>query len=330
MCERRAKTRDDARVRSVSQYAFSFSSHASITRETSPARPGRRHHSMKTLCARRIAPGDGFGAKTPPSLSSIQCLGALRRFKCFLSPLAMFLVRRQSFASRKGGGRTTTRRDRRAPAPRARVDRRGLVYTHHGSRSLLNTRYTGPIDAWEGYTRLMTRVGLHCDKNTHTTTPRARPSRARDVDAREEAGARDGRRTMTTLANRCRAAAVVVPRARRPASTTARVVATAAARETTTTTTTTTRRRRARSTRRSRDENARRGRGGGDDVGERGRDRAGVARVRRDARGVAARELEHAPRRTKRRECARRSRRHRSERERRSQRRRERRRRRWR
>ena len=40
----------------------------------------------------------------------------------------------------------------------------------------------------------MTRVGLHCDKKTHTTTPRARPSRARDVDAREEARATDDER----------------------------------------------------------------------------------------------------------------------------------------
>ena len=119
-------------------------------RETSPARPGRRHHSMKTLCARRIAPGDGFGAKTPPSLSSIQCLGALRRFKCFLSPLAMFLVRRQSFASRKGGARRRAAIDEDARTTRARPARArgwGVFYTHHRSRSLLNTRYSRPIDA---------------------------------------------------------------------------------------------------------------------------------------------------------------------------------------
>ena len=147
-CERRAKTRDDARAFDRSVNTPSFSSHASIARETSPARPGRRHHSMKTLCARRIAPGDGFGAKTPPSLSSIQCLGALRRFKCFLSPLAMFLVRRQSFASRKGGARRRAAIDERTTRARPACARGwGLVYTHHGSRSLLNTRYTRPIDA---------------------------------------------------------------------------------------------------------------------------------------------------------------------------------------
>ena len=149
-CERRAKTRDDARAFDRSVNTPSFSSHASITRETSPARPGRRHHSMKTLCARRIAPGDGFGAKTPPSLFSIQCLGALRRFKCFLSPLAMFLVRRQSFASRKGGARRRAAIDEDARTTRARPARArgwGVFYTHHGSRSLLNTRYTRPIDA---------------------------------------------------------------------------------------------------------------------------------------------------------------------------------------
>ena len=131
-CERRAQTRDDARAfdRSVNTPSCSHPTRAS--RERDIARSPRSSSSldaMKTLCARRIAPGDGFGAKTPPSLSSIQCLGALRRFKCFLSPLAMFLVRRQSFASRKGGGRTTTRRDRRAPAP-ARARGWGLIGVH--------------------------------------------------------------------------------------------------------------------------------------------------------------------------------------------------------
>ena len=140
----------------------------------------------------------------------------------------------------------------------------------------------------------MTRVGLHCDKNTHTTTPRARPSRARDVDAREEAGARDGRRTMTTLANRCRAAVVVVPRARRPASTTARVVATAAG---------------ARDDDDDDDDDAATARAidasieemktlAEDEVEEMMSANEGVraelARVRRDARGVVARELERA------------------------------------
>ena len=140
----------------------------------------------------------------------------------------------------------------------------------------------------------MTRVGLHCDKNTHTTTPRARPSRARDVDAREEAGARDGRRTMTTLATRCRAAAVVVPRARRPASTTARVVATAAG---------------ARDDDDDDDDDAATARAidasieemktlAEDEVEEMMSANEGVraelARVRRDARGVVARELERA------------------------------------
>ncbi len=35
---------------------------------------------------RRGAPGAGLGAKTPPSLSSIQWRGALRRFMCFFGP----------------------------------------------------------------------------------------------------------------------------------------------------------------------------------------------------------------------------------------------------
>jgi len=34
-------------------------------------------------------PGDGLGANTPPSLSSIQWLGALSRFRCFLGPRGM-------------------------------------------------------------------------------------------------------------------------------------------------------------------------------------------------------------------------------------------------
>jgi len=39
----------------------------------------------RSLCG----PADGRGAKTPVSLSSIQCLGALMRFKCFLGPRAI-------------------------------------------------------------------------------------------------------------------------------------------------------------------------------------------------------------------------------------------------
>ena len=116
-CERRAKTRDDARAFDRSVNTPSFSHPTRPSRERDIARSPRSSSSldaMKTLCARRIAPGDGFGAKTPPSLSSIQCLGALRRFKCFLSPLAMFLVRRQSFASRKGGARRRAAIDARA------------------------------------------------------------------------------------------------------------------------------------------------------------------------------------------------------------------------
>ncbi len=31
-------------------------------------------------------PQDGLGAQMPPILSSIQCLGAFKRFKCFLGP----------------------------------------------------------------------------------------------------------------------------------------------------------------------------------------------------------------------------------------------------
>jgi hypothetical protein len=34
-------------------------------------------------------PVDGRGAQTPPSLSSIQCLGAFKRFRCILGPRAM-------------------------------------------------------------------------------------------------------------------------------------------------------------------------------------------------------------------------------------------------
>jgi hypothetical protein len=41
----------------------------------------RGRHS-RCLCG----PGLGLGAKTPPSLSSIQCLGAFSRFRCFLGP----------------------------------------------------------------------------------------------------------------------------------------------------------------------------------------------------------------------------------------------------
>jgi hypothetical protein len=33
-------------------------------------------------------PVDGRGANTPPNLSNIHALGALRRFKCFLGPRA--------------------------------------------------------------------------------------------------------------------------------------------------------------------------------------------------------------------------------------------------
>lgn len=47
----------------------------------------RGKHS-RSLCG----PADGRGAKIPVSLSSIQCFGAFRRFRCFLGPRAMVSV----------------------------------------------------------------------------------------------------------------------------------------------------------------------------------------------------------------------------------------------
>ena len=136
----------------------------------------------------------------------------------------------------------------------------------------------------------MTRVGLHYDKNHPTTAT----SRARETSTRARRRRGDGRRPMTTLATRCRAAVVVVPRARRPASTTARVVATAAA---------------ARDDEDDDDDDAATARAidasieemktlAEDEVEEMMSANEGVraelARVRRDARGVVARELERA------------------------------------
>ena len=136
----------------------------------------------------------------------------------------------------------------------------------------------------------MTRVGLHYDKNHPTTAT----SRARETSTRARRRRGDGRRPMTTLATRCRAAVVVVPRARRPASTTARVVATAAA---------------ARDDEDDADDDAATARAidasieemktlAEDEVEEMMSANEGVraelARVRRDARGVVARELERA------------------------------------
>lgn len=139
----------------------------------------------------------------------------------------------------------------------------------------------------------MTRVGLHYDKNHPTTTT----ARARETSTRARRRRGDGRRPMTTLATRCRAAVVVVPRARRPASTTARVVAIAAA---------------------ARDDEDEAAADDDDAATARAIDasieemktlaedeveemmsanegvRAELARVRRDARGVVARELERA------------------------------------
>lgn len=61
-------------------------SHSSITKPSS-------HHSFlpssSLVVASRYAPVDGFGAKTPPSLSSIQCFGALSRLRCFFNPRVM-------------------------------------------------------------------------------------------------------------------------------------------------------------------------------------------------------------------------------------------------
>ena len=122
--------RETTRARSIGQSIRLLFLIPRVHHERDIARSPRSSSSldaMKTLCARRIAPGDGFGAKTPPSLSSIQCLGALRRFKCFLSPLAMFLVRRQSFASRKGGARRRAAIDARARG--RRVDGECLRHT---------------------------------------------------------------------------------------------------------------------------------------------------------------------------------------------------------
>ena len=136
----------------------------------------------------------------------------------------------------------------------------------------------------------MTRIGLHYDKNHPTTAT----SRARETSTRARRRRGDGRRPMTTLATRCRAAVVVVPRARRPASTTARVVATAAA---------------ARDDEDDDDDDAATARAidasieemktlAEDEVEEMMSANEGVraelARVRRDARGVVARELERA------------------------------------
>merc|ERR1719478_595924 len=44
-------------------------------------------------------PGDGLGAKIPPSLSSIQCFGALSLFKCFVGPRLPMLAYAFGFAS---------------------------------------------------------------------------------------------------------------------------------------------------------------------------------------------------------------------------------------
>ena len=46
-------------------------------------------HNLLDFIVRECVLESVRGAKTPPSLSSIQCLGALRRLRCFLGPRTM-------------------------------------------------------------------------------------------------------------------------------------------------------------------------------------------------------------------------------------------------
>ena len=86
--------------------------HHSIARERAIAQALRHHRLLFPRASSRNAPGDGFGANTPPSLSSIQCFGAFNRFKCFFGPRGIASV---SSAARTPGRRTsratTTPRD---------------------------------------------------------------------------------------------------------------------------------------------------------------------------------------------------------------------------
>ena len=68
--------------RCMRMYFTSLVFRAYLRRLRSKMMSGR--HS-RSLCG----PVDGLGAQMPPSLSSIQCLGAFSRFKCLLGPRAM-------------------------------------------------------------------------------------------------------------------------------------------------------------------------------------------------------------------------------------------------
>ena len=51
----------------------------------------RRKEKKKKAIIKRDAPGAGFGANTPVSLSNIHDLGAFKRFKCFFGPRTMMM-----------------------------------------------------------------------------------------------------------------------------------------------------------------------------------------------------------------------------------------------
>jgi len=93
--ENKIREKANSSVRYSNHPRASRGVHASAKRPTktrhpkpyAPHRPSSHPGSLSLAIAH--APGDGFGANTPPSLSSIQCLGAFKRFKCFFGPRAM-------------------------------------------------------------------------------------------------------------------------------------------------------------------------------------------------------------------------------------------------
>jgi hypothetical protein len=100
-----------------------------------------RHRGRHSRCL--CGPGEGFGAKTPPSLSSIQWLGALSRLRCFLGPRGLRDDGERGNAVSRvfdyaGGNEARKRRDRaRATTRETRASRTGkgdVVLTLTSSR----------------------------------------------------------------------------------------------------------------------------------------------------------------------------------------------------
>lgn len=103
------------------------------------ARAERAARDPKTLAtpAWSHAPGEGLGANTPPSLSSIQCLGAFKRFMCFFGPRGMMRGVRAARASRRDGSRRRARGRDRPTLVLARARR---------PSEPLDTAKTGPME----------------------------------------------------------------------------------------------------------------------------------------------------------------------------------------